>query len=69
MRIAMLIALSSLSVFGADAWGQVARQEVHALQSTTLSDAAFLDGKRTVLRSHSQRTCDFRRSAPKGCRL
>ena len=46
MRIAMLIALSSLSVFGADAWGQVARQEVHALQSTTLSDAAFLDGKK-----------------------
>jgi dienelactone hydrolase len=46
MRIAVLIALAGLSVFGADARGQVARQEVHALQSTTLSDADFLNGKK-----------------------
>jgi dienelactone hydrolase len=46
MRIALLIiALSVPCVLGAEALGQVvARQEVHAFQSTSLSDADFLNG-------------------------
>ncbi len=44
MRTPLLIALSSLLVIGAEA--QVARQEVYALQSVTLSDSDFLSGKK-----------------------
>ena len=43
MRTPLLIALSSLLVSGAEA--QVARQEIYALQSVTLSDSDFLSGK------------------------
>ena len=45
MRTSLMIALSSLLVIGAEAQAQVARQEVYALQSVTLSDSDFLAGK------------------------
>ena len=45
MRISLLIVLAGL-VVGAPAQAQVARQEHHALQSVTLSDADFLNKKR-----------------------
>ena len=46
MRTSLLIALSGLLVIGAEAQAQVARQEIYALQSVTLSDSDFLSGKR-----------------------
>ena len=46
MRTPLLIALSSLLVIGAEARAQVARQEIYALQSVTLSDSDFLSGKK-----------------------
>lgn len=46
MRTQFLIALSGLFILGAEAQAQVARQEVHAFQSMTLSDADFLNGKK-----------------------
>jgi dienelactone hydrolase len=39
-------ALSILLIIGTQAYGQVARQEVHAFPSLTLSDTDFLNGKR-----------------------
>jgi len=42
----LVIALSGLLVIGAEARAQVARQEIYALQSVTLSDFDFLSGKR-----------------------
>jgi dienelactone hydrolase len=46
MRVPSLIALSGLLLIGTEAQAQMARQEVHALQSVTLSDADFLNGKK-----------------------
>jgi dienelactone hydrolase len=46
MKTRLLIALASVLLFGAEAQAQVARQEFHALQSVTMSDADFLNGKR-----------------------
>jgi dienelactone hydrolase len=45
MRTSLLIALSGLLAIGAEAQAQVARQEIYALQSVTLSDSDFLSGK------------------------
>jgi dienelactone hydrolase len=45
MRIPLLVALVGLIGIGAPAQAQVARQEVHAFQSVTLSDTEFLNGK------------------------
>jgi hypothetical protein len=42
----LLIALVAALFFGAQAQAQLARQEFHALQSVTLSDAAFLNDKK-----------------------
>ena len=39
-------ALSILLIVGTQAYGQVARQEVHSFPSLTLSDTDFLNGKR-----------------------
>lgn len=46
MRILSLVALSSALAMGGETQAQVARQEVYALQSVTLSDADFLSGKK-----------------------
>lgn len=46
MKISLLLALAGLLVLGAEARAQIARQEVHAIQSVTLSDADFLTGKK-----------------------
>ena len=46
MRTPLVIALSGLLVIGAEARAQVARQEIYALQSVTLSDSDFLSGKK-----------------------
>jgi dienelactone hydrolase len=45
MRLLHLITLACLIGLGAPAQAQVARQEVHAFQSVTLSDTEFLSGK------------------------
>ncbi len=45
MRKILLAAVAGMALFS-QAQAQVARQEVHALQSVTLSDADFLNGKR-----------------------
>jgi dienelactone hydrolase len=45
MRISYLITLAGLLGLGAPAQAQVAREEVHAFQSVTLSDTEFLSGK------------------------
>lgn len=45
MRISFSIAIACFVGIGAAAQAQVARQEVHALQSLTLSDAEFLNGE------------------------
>jgi hypothetical protein len=55
MRLPLLIALAGLLAVGAPVQAQVARQEIHALQSVTLSDADFLNGKRRYA-SHALRT-------------
>ena len=49
MRTPLVIALSGLLVIGAEARAQVARQEIYALQSVTLSDSDFLSGKKDGL--------------------
>jgi dienelactone hydrolase len=45
MRLSFLLALVCLVGVGAPAQAQLARQEVHAFQSITLSDTEFLSGK------------------------
>ncbi|MEH2520869.1 dienelactone hydrolase [Bradyrhizobium sp. AZCC 1610] len=46
MKSPLLIALPIVLFIGAQAQAQLARQEFHALQSITLSDADFLNGKK-----------------------
>lgn len=45
MRTPLVVALSGLLLIGAEARAQVAREEIYALQSVTLSDSDFLSGK------------------------
>jgi hypothetical protein len=61
MRIASAIAISALLLFSTNAQAQIARQELHAFQSVTMSDTDFLRARRTVPRSLLRRTCDFQR--------
>ena len=46
MRSALLMALAGLLLVRGEAQAQVARQEFYPLQSATLSDAEFLNGKK-----------------------
>jgi dienelactone hydrolase len=46
MRIASAIAISALLLFSTNAQAQIARQELHAFQSVTMSDTDFLKGKK-----------------------
>jgi dienelactone hydrolase len=46
MKTTLLIALASLLLVGGEAQAQMARQEFYPVQSTTLSDVDFLNGKK-----------------------
>jgi len=46
MKTTLLIALASLLLVGGEAQAEMARQEFYPVQSTTLSDVDFLNGKK-----------------------